>query len=169
MVLTTGRFRLSCLAAVLGALTVMSSPANAQTISMQTARMQVGFTGGVSIDPEQGFAGVFWRSPEIGGRFHLRPGLEGGFGDNLRLATINVDFIARFPIGSSGWDFVQGGGPTIVVTRFDAFGDYQTDLSAGGSYIIGFGHDSGFLAEFRIGGGGNVPSLKMTAGWALAF
>jgi hypothetical protein len=150
-------------------LAVMSSTAHAQTITVSSPRSKIGFTGGWSIDPEQGFVGVFWQSPEIGGRFHLRPGIEGGFGNDLRLATVNVDFVARFPLGASGWDFIQGGGPTIVIAKFDYFGGSETDVSAGGSYIIGFGHESGFLGEFRIGGGGYVPSLKLTAGYAIAF
>jgi hypothetical protein len=157
-----------CVAATMFALGALSSVATAQTVSVSSQQSQVGFTGGLSIDPEQGFVGVFWRSPEIGNRFHVRPGVEGGFGGNLKLATINIDFIARFPIGASGWDFIQGGGPAIVVTKFDSFGGTETDIGAGGSYIIGFGHDSGFLGEFRIGGG-NVPSLKLTAGYAIGF
>jgi hypothetical protein len=165
MVTLTGRF-LSVFA--LAALAV-SSPANAQTITTQSQRSQIGFTGGVSIDPEQGFVGVFWRTPEIGGRFHLRPGIEGGFSDDLRLATVNVDFIARFPLGASGWEFIQGGGPAIVIAKFDFFGRSETDVGAGGSYVLGFAHDSGFLGEFRIGGGGNVPTLKLSAGFALGF
>jgi hypothetical protein len=165
MVRISGHF--VCVAVVVAA--AMSTSADAQTITTQSQRSQIGFTGGLSIDPEQGFAGVFWRSPEIGGRFHLRPGIEGGFGDDLRLATINIDFLARFPLGASGWDFVQGGGPAVVIARFDLFGRSETDVGAGGSYIIGFGHDSGFLGEFRIGAGGNVPSLKLTAGYALGF
>jgi hypothetical protein len=165
MVTLTGRFG----ALVMLAGLALSSPANAQTSSTQSQRSQIGFTGGFSIDPEQGFVGVFWRTPEIGGRFHLRPGIEGGFSDNLSLATINIDFIARFPLGSSGWEFIQGGGPAIVIARFDLFGGSETDVGAGGSYIIGFAHDSGFLGEFRIGGGGNVPSLKLTAGYAFGF
>jgi hypothetical protein len=176
MVLMTGRsghvergYRVAAAGLLVGALLSVSSGADAQTISSQSARSQIGFTGGASIDPEQGFVGVFWRSAEIGGRFHLRPGIEGGFGGDLRLATINVDFIARFPLGASGWEFVQGGGPAIVIARFDAFARRDTDLGAGGSYIIGFAHDSGLLGEFRIGGGGNVPSLKMTAGFAIGF
>lgn len=174
MVLMTGHLqravlRVGTVSVLALVLTALFSPAEAQTMTSQSARSQIGFTGGASIDPEQGFVGVFWRSPEIGGRFHLRPGIDGGFGSDLRLATINVDFVARFPIGTSGWDFVQGGGPAIVIARFDAFGRHETDLGAGGSYIIGFGHDSGFLAEFRIGGGGNVPSLKVAAGFAFAF
>ena len=153
---------------VLLLLVMMSSMVYAQTVTTQSQRSQVGFTGGVSVDPEQAFAGVFWRTPEIGGRFHLRPGIEGGFGSDLRLATVNIDFIARFPLGTSGWEFIQGGGPAIVVTSFDAFRDRETDVSAGGSYVVGFAHDSGFLGEFRIGGG-NVPSLKLTAGYSIGF
>jgi hypothetical protein len=84
----------------------------------------------------------------------------------LRIATINIDFIARFPIGTSGWNFVQGGGPTIVITRIPDLD--LSDTGAGGSYIIGFSHDDGFFGEFRIGGG-NVPSLKMGAGYAIRF
>lgn len=165
MVTLTGRF----LGVIVLACLALSSAANGQTITTQSQRSQIGFTGGLSIDPEQGFVGVFWRTPEIGGRFHLRPGIEGGFGDNLNLATINIDFIARFPLGASGWEFIQGGGPAVVIARFDLFGRHETDVGAGGSYVIGFAHDAGFLGEFRIGGGGNVPSLKLTAGYALGF
>jgi hypothetical protein len=147
---------------------LMSSNANAQTISVSSRESLVGFMGGTSIDPEQVFAGVFWQSPEIGSRFHLRPGIDGGFGDDLRVATINIDFIVRFPIGASGWDFIQGGGPAIVITRFNFLDNDQSDVGAGGSYIFGFAHDSGFLAEFRVGGG-NVPNLKLAAGFAIGF
>jgi hypothetical protein len=141
--------------------------AAAQTMTTQSGP-QVGFTGGVSIDPEQAVVGVFWRSPELGGRFHIRPGVEGGFGNDIRLGTINIDFIARFPLGASRWDLVQGGGPSIVLRRLDAAGRRETDVGAGGSYVIGFAHESGFLGEFRIGGG-NVPSLKIGAGWTIGF
>ena len=98
----------------------------------------------------------------FGSRLHLRPGIDGGFGNDLRVATINIDFIARFSLGGSGWDLIQGGGPVIAITKFDGF--EGTDTSAGGSYLLGFAHDSGFFSEFRIGGG-NTPTLKMGAGW----
>ncbi|HUE85203.1 MAG TPA: hypothetical protein VMO26_03925 [Vicinamibacterales bacterium] len=165
MVTLTGRF----IGLIVLVYLALSSAANAQTITTQSQRSQIGFTGGLSIDPEQGVVGVFWRTPEIGGRFHLRPGIDGGFSESLRLATVNIDFIARFPLGTSGWDFIQGGGPAIVIARFDVFGRSLTDVGAGGSYIIGFAHDNGFLGEFRIGGGGNVPSLKLAAGYAIGF
>lgn len=165
MVHFAGQIRpVSLIAALLLVLT-LSSPVEAQ-VSIQTSQSLVGFQGGASIDPEQGFVGVFWQSPAIGNRLHLRPGIDGGFGGDLRVATINVDFIARFSLGTSGWDLIQGGGPVIALTKIDGF--EGTDVSAGGSYVIGFAHDSGFFTEFRIGGG-NSPSLKMGAGWGIKF
>src|SRR5688500_11125399 len=50
----------------------VSSTADAQTVSLSTPKSKVGFHGGVSIDPEQPMAGVWWETPPIGGRFHLR-------------------------------------------------------------------------------------------------
>jgi hypothetical protein len=167
MVHSRGRLGVVALVVAVVACLGLSSSAAAQTgPGARQSEAAVGFQGGVSIDPEQLFAGVFWESPQIGGRFSLRPGVDGGFGSDLRVATINIDFIARFPIGNSGWNFVQGGGPTIVITKVPDFD--VTDTSAGGSYIIGFSHDGGFFGEFRIGGG-NVPNLKMGAGYAIRF
>lgn len=168
MVRWSGRFP-GVVAVVAGLLVgAVSSSASAQTTPTvrQSSRWAVGFQGGGSIDPEQLFAGVFWQSPQIGGRFYLRPGIDGGFGSDLRLATINIDFVARFPIGNSGWNFVQGGGPVIVITRIPDLD--VSDTSAGGSYIIGFARDEGFFTEFRIGGG-NVPNLKIGAGYQIRF
>ena len=134
-----------------------------------TARAQssIGFTGGGSVDPELAYVGVFWESPDLGSSFRIRSGIDGGFGSNLRVGVVNFDFIYRLPLGQGPWRFVTGGGPAISLTRYssDVF-DTGTEVSAGGSYLFGFAHDAGFFTEFRIGGG-NVPALKIGAGWAV--
>jgi hypothetical protein len=130
-----------------------------------SAQSSINFNGGASIDPEQVSAGVSWESPDIGGRFRVRPGIDGGFGDGLRLGNINIDLIVKFPLGASGWSLIQGGGPVISVSTFE--GQDSRELHAGGSYLFGFQHDNGFFGEFRVGGGGFVPSLKMGVGWAV--
>ena len=85
-------------------LVVLASAAHAQTVTLQPPRQNtVGFQWGGSFDPEQVYVGVFWQSPAIANRLHIRPGIDGGFGNDLRLATFNIDFIARFPLGNSGW------------------------------------------------------------------
>ena len=159
MVLLSGR-SVARMAVVVGILLIgVSSPSLAQS--------SIGFMGGGSVDPEQAFVGVFWQSPDIGGRFRIRPGIDGGFGDGLRLATINVDFVYLIPLGQGPWKFVTGGGPTIVLTRLADDGlDRGTEVSGGGGYLFGFSHDNGFFTEFRVGGG-NVPNLKFGAGWAI--
>jgi hypothetical protein len=136
--------------------------------STAAAQSSIQFNGGASIDPEQAYAGVAWESPDIGGRFRLRPGLDGGFGNGLRLGTFNFDLIVKFPLGQTGWSLIQGGGPTIVVVKFSDAPEAGSDLHAGGSYLFGFRHKDGFFTEFRIGGGGSyVPSLKIGAGWSV--
>jgi hypothetical protein len=132
-----------------------------------SAQSSINFNGGVSIDPTQVYAGVSWESPDIGGRFRLRPGIDGGFGDGLRLGTINIDLITRFQLGTSGWSLIQGGGPIISISKQTNFEDAPRELHAGGSYLFGFQHDNGFFAEFRVGGGGFVPQLKMGVGWGI--
>jgi hypothetical protein len=134
------------------------------------AQSSISFSGGASIDPEQVYAGVAWESPDIGGRFRLRPGIDGGFGDGLRLANINIDLMVKFPLGTSAWSLIQGGGPTITVSKFSGdFEDAGAELHAGGSYLLGFQHTNGFFAEFRVGGGSFVPQLKLGVGWAVEF
>jgi hypothetical protein len=133
------------------------------------AQSAIGFTGGASIDPEQVYVGVFYQTPDIGGRFRIRSGLDGGFGDGWRLGTVNIDFVYLLPLGQSQWQFLTGGGPTIVFMRAsDEQFDTGTEVTAGGTYLLGFSHQNGFFTEFRIGGG-NVPALKMGVGWAIKF
>lgn len=134
-----------------------------------SAQSSINFNGGVSIDPSQLYGGVSWESKDIGGRFRIRPGVDGGFGDGLRLGTINIDLIAKFPLGTSAWSLVQGGGPVVSISIFtgNRFENLPREVHAGGSYLFGFQHDNGFFTEFRVGGGGYVPQLKMGVGWAV--
>jgi hypothetical protein len=153
--------------AVLVTLLVAGAPAAAR------AQGSIGFGGGGSIDPEQGFVGVFFQSRDVGGGFRFRGGIDGGFGNGLRVATVNIDFIYLLPLGQSPWRFVTGGGPAISITKFsdeeliELYGD-PTDVSAGYSYLFGIAHDGGFFTEVRLGGG-NVPSMKYLAGWQIKF
>jgi len=133
------------------------------------AQSSIGFTGGASIDPEQVYGGVYWQSPDLGGRFKIRPGIDGGAGEGLWLASINIDLLVAFPLGQSGWSLVQGGGPTIVIATLRDIADSPRELAAGASYVLGFANRNGFYTEFRVGGGGYVPNLKMGAGWTIGF
>ena len=95
------------------------------------------------------------------------PFLAIGAGDGLRLGNINIDLIVKFPLGTSGWTLLQGGGPVITIAKFSDFEDAGAELHAGGSYLFGFQHDNGFFTDFRVGGGNFVPQLKIGAGWSV--
>jgi len=160
MVSFSGHRRLVAASIAVCFLGIVAKPASAQS--------SISFSGGASIDPTQVYAGVAWESPDIGGRFRLRPGIDGGFGDGIRLGTINLDLIVKFPLGTSAWSLIQGGGPTITVSKFTGeFEDAPRELHAGGSYLFGFQHTNGFFTEFRVGGGSFVPQLKLGVGWAV--
>lgn len=136
--------------------------------STASAQSSINFNGGVSIDPTQLYGGVSWESPDIGGRFRIRPGIDGGFGDGLKIGTVNLDLIAKFPLGASGWTLIQGGGPIISLSKFTGVLESESlEVHAGGSYLFGFQHDNGFFTEFRVGGGGFVPQLKLGVGWSV--
>ena len=134
------------------------------TAAPVAAQPSIGFQGGVAVDPEQVYGGVFWQTGDIGRGIRLRPGIDGATGQGLRIAEISVNFIYGFPLGASGWTLVQGGGPAVVITRIP---DLELrDTGVGASYLIGFGHDSGFFVEARLGSGSS-QRLKFGVGWAI--
>jgi len=152
-----GRMARSAGLAVFMLVVVAVAPARAQAA--------VGFQGGFAVDPEQVFGGVFFQTGDIGRGIRLRPGIDGGVGNGLRIANIGVDFVYGYPLGNNGWTFLAGGGPTVVITRFADFDD-QRDTSVGFHSLVGFGHDSGFFTELRLGSG-RTQQLKLGVGWAI--
>jgi hypothetical protein len=152
-----GRAGITLLAA-LAILPAASTPAAAQQV--------IGFQGGVTVDPEQVYGGVFWQSDDLFGGLRLRPGIDGATGDGYRIGTIGLDFIYGIPLGTSGWTLITGGGPSVVLTRVPDF-DFE-DTGVGAHYLFGFGHDSGFFTEVRLGSG-KEQQLKLGIGWAVTL
>ena len=130
-----------------------------------SAQSAIGFQGGVAVDPEQVFGGVYYMTGDIGRGIHLRPGIDGGAGEDLRIGTINLDLIYGYPLGGNGWTLIAGGGPSVVVTRIADVPDFR-DTSVGFHSIFGFGHDSGFFVEARLGSG-MAQRFKLGVGWAV--
>ncbi len=130
-----------------------------------TAQSAIGFQGGVSVDPEQVFGGVYYMTGDIGRGIHLRPGIDGAAGEDLRIGTINLDLIYGYPLGGNGWTLIAGGGPSVVVTRIAGVPDFR-DTSVGFHSIFGFGHERGFFVEARLGSG-MAQRFKLGVGWAV--
>ena len=138
--------------AVLAVLLLINGRAEAQGI---------GFQGGVSVDPEQGYFGTHFETPELFQNFRFRPGIDGGFGGDFSLAALNVEFLYNFAIGRS-WSVYQGGGPAVVFLRQND----QISTHGGSFYTFGFAHESGFFTDFKLGYG-TVPTLKFGVGFTV--
>jgi hypothetical protein len=130
------------------------------------AQAAIGFQGGFAIDPEQVFGGVFFQSGDLGRGIRIRPGIDGARGQGLQIATINADLVYGIPLGGNGWTFLAGGGPSIVITRIPEI-DLR-DTGVGFHSLVGFGHDSGFFTEIRLGSG-RAQQLKVGVGWAIVL
>lgn len=126
------------------------------------ARAQgIGFQGGVTVDPEQAFFGTHFETGELFQNFRFRPGLDGAFGGDFSLATINVEFLYHFAIGRS-WSVYQGGGPAVVFLRQND----HTSTHGGSFYTFGFAHENGFFTDFKVGTG-TSPTLKFGVGFTI--
>ena len=63
-----------------------------------SAQPAIGFQGGVAVDPEQVYGGVFWQTGDLARGIRLRPGIDGGIGQGYRIAEISTMFIYGFPL-----------------------------------------------------------------------
>jgi hypothetical protein len=153
-VLTSRRFLV--LSAWLVAILCCTSPARAQGI---------GFQGGATISPNQGFVGTHFESGEIAPGLRFRPAIDGSFGSGYSLATINLEFLYNIPL-KSGWALYQGGGPAIILLRQTLGELHDTSVHAGTVFTFGFAHENGFFTEFKLGTGSS-PTLKFAAGYTI--
>jgi hypothetical protein len=122
----------------------------------------IGFQGGATVDPEQGFVGTHFETGELFRNFRFRPGIDGAFGGDYSLATINIEFLYHLEFGRSGWSLYQGGGPAVVLLRRNE----DTSVHAGSFVTLGFAHENGFFTDFKIGYG-NTPTLKFVVGYTV--
>jgi len=129
------------------------------------ARAQaIGFNGGIGLDPTQGYVGTYFETAGLGGgRIHLRPGIDGAFGNDVSEAIIDVFFVYKTPLGPfSPWTFHYGFGPVV---SFERFAD-QVFTHGGFGSTFGMEHRSGFFFEFKASGGGG-PNLMMGVGYRI--
>jgi hypothetical protein len=150
-VLLNRRFHAAALAAAV--LFLVTGRAEAQGI---------GFQGGVTVDPEQGFVGTHFETGEIFQNFRFRPGIDGAFGGDFSLAVLNFEFLYYIDLGRSGWALYQGGGPGVIFLRRDD----RTSTHAGTFASFGFAHENGFFTDYKVGGG-SAPTLKFTVGYTV--
>lgn len=131
----------------------------------------IGFQGGMTVNPEQVYVGTHLELPLGSDQLVLRPAVDGGFGDGLRVAAIGAEMHYRIDLGNSGWRLSQGFGPSVYVARFAGRFEHEdvTDVSAAWTYAVGVIHEGGFFTEFKGGGsrGIAIPALRIGAGFTI--
>lgn len=131
----------------------------------------VGFQGGLTINPEQGYVGTHLELPLGSDYLVLRPAVDGGFGGGLRVAAIGAELLYRIDLGDTGWKLSQGFGPSVYVARFASgfAGGEATDVSSAWTYAFGVVHEGGFFTELKGGGsrGPAIPTLRIGAGFTI--
>ena len=131
----------------------------------------IGFQGGMTVNPEQVYVGTHVELPLGSDQLVLRPAIDGGFGNDLRVAAIGAEIQYRFELGNSGWRLSQGFGPSVYVARLSSrFEDEDvTDVSGAWTYAFGVVHEGGFFVEFKGGGSRSfaIPLLRIGAGFTI--
>jgi hypothetical protein len=129
--------------------------------AVPAAAQDAGVRAGISIDPDQFYFGGHIETGPLIDRLHFRPNVEIGFGDDIVLIGVNMEFVYKFP-ARRGWSLYAGGGPALNVYNFEDTDDSETD--AGLNILIGAEQSSGLMFEFKIGAI-DSPDFKFGVGW----
>ena len=138
--------------ACLGLFTVAATPAQAQQV-------RAGVQGGASVDPDQGFFGGHVETSPLVDRVRFRPGVDIGFGDDVTLVGINLDFTYAFT-ANRPWNIYAGGGPAINWYNYEN----DSEAEAGFNFLVGAKSRDGLFFEIKIGVM-DSPDLKFGVGY----
>jgi hypothetical protein len=145
----------------------------AATVAWASPDTDVGFAGwgprvGVSVDPDQVFFGAHLDYGNFARHVRFQPNLELGFGDNVKLFTINAEAAYRFSSTWDVWTPYLGGGVGANIKSVDSGGSNssQTDLGINllGGIEKGFYSGNRFFIEAKVSVN-DVPDLKIAIGW----
>ena len=129
--------------------------------AVPAAAQDAGVRGGISIDPDQFYFGGHVETGALIDRLHFRPNVEIGFGDDIMLVGVNMEFVYKFP-ARRGWSVYAGGGPALNVYTFEDTDD--SDTEAGLNILVGAEQSSGLMFEFKVGVI-DSPDFKFGVGW----
>ncbi len=114
--------------------------------------------GGANVNPDQVFAGGRYEWPLIEDVW-FQPGADAGFGDNVKLFTVNFDVTLRKALDRSPWSLYAGGGPALNHYRWDN----GRENKLGMNLLGGLRHSNGVFTEFRAGLA-DGPDVRFTVG-----
>lgn len=143
------------------------------TPAAATPDTDVGFSGwgpriGLSLNPDQVHFGAHLDFGNFARHVRFQPNVELGFGDDVKLLTLNAEVAYRF---SSTWDIwtpYLGGGVGVNIASVDTGGKNvsQTDMGVNllGGIEKGLSNGDRFFIEGKVSLN-DVPDAKIAVGW----
>jgi len=129
---------------------------------------------GLSFNPDQFFVGGHANLPDMIPIVNMKPSVEVGFGDNLKLFAFNFEATYDLPdLVYEGFQGYVGGGPSINIWKWDFDGPLpaghdDTETEFGVSALIGARRNVGLTQsmffEFKLGLTDETPDMKLVAG-----
>jgi len=151
-------------------LILISCVAWVATAHAAVVTQSIGPRFGFSVDPDQLVVGGQMTFTEVAPSISFVPNAELGLGDHHTLIALNMNLHYKFSIQDSDWAPYLGFGAGInfdSVDRPAPFNDVS-ETNVGGNFIVGANvptrSGSTFFSELNLGLG-DVPSLKLLAGW----
>jgi hypothetical protein len=151
------------------ALAVVLGPALAQA----DPYTDVGFRGwgprvGLSLNPDQIHFGAHIDFGNFAEHIRFQPNVELGFGDDVKLFTINAEAAYRFSSRWDVWTPYLGGGIGANIKSYDVLGHNHSDTDLGvnllGGIEKGLSNGDRFFIEGKFSLN-DVPDAKITIGW----
>jgi hypothetical protein len=135
-------------------------------LSPGTARAQadIGVRAGVSGDPDQFYVGAHIDTQPIVDRLRFRPNVEVGFGNDVTLVAVNLEFAYVVPIRRHPWSVYFGGGPAINFYRGEGNHPGDSSTEPGFNLLVGLAHTGGLFAELKVGAL-DSPGVKFGVGY----
>ena len=133
----------------------------------------VGFRGwgprvGLSLNPDQLHFGAHLDFGQFAQHVRFQPNLELGFGDDVKLFTVNAEAAYRFSSRWDVWTPYLGGGVGANIKSVDVHGENHSDTNLGinllGGIERGFYNGNRFFIEAKVSLN-DVPDAKATVGW----
>jgi len=153
---------------------VVVLPAAAHAAGHGSGAPMFGPRFGASVDPDQVVVGGQYTTGELAPSVTFAPNLELGFGDDQTVVALNLDGHYHLNLRDSDWAPYLGFGVGINFVSVDAPAPFkdQSDTAVGGNFILGTEvptrSGSRFFTELKLGLG-DIPSLKIIAGWNFAL
>jgi hypothetical protein len=119
----------------------------------------VGVRAGASVQPDQFYIGGHYETPPLVEQLHFRPNVEVGFGDDLTLVGLNLEFVYKIPIDGP-WSLYAGGGPALNIYSHND--DSETD--GGLNLLFGAETTNGLMFEVKVGAI-DSPDVKFGVGF----